>query len=152
LSYLTALYRPMRALSKLSYTVSRGTASAERVAEVLATDQRLPERPGATAPARFTGAVEFCAVTFRYRPDLPAGWRAVSVRIAPGERVGIVGPTGAGKSTFVGLIPRFYDPEAGAILLDGVDVRALPLAVVRAQVSVVLQEAILFHGTILDNI
>src|SRR5207244_3887637 len=78
--------------------------------------------------------------------------RNASFRIEPGERVGIVGPTGAGKSTLVSLVSRFYDPEEGAVLLDGVDARALTLASVRRQVSLVLQQPIIFSGSILDNI
>ena len=152
LSYLNSLYRPMRALSKLAYVISRGTASAERVAEVLEADHRLPERPQARSMARAQGGIEFRNVTFRYQADRDPVWRDVSVKIESGERVGIVGPTGAGKSTFVSLIPRFYDPDAGMVLIDGVDVRDLRLESVRRQASFVLQEPILFFGTILDNI
>jgi subfamily B ATP-binding cassette protein MsbA len=152
LSYLRSLYRPMRALSKLAYLVSRGTVSAERVHEVLTADERLPERSGAKRLERAEGAVELRDVGFRYGPDRDPVFRGVSLRVEPGEHIGLVGPTGAGKSTLVGLIPRFYDPWEGAVLLDGVDVRELELASLRAQVSFVLQDPILFFGTIMDNI
>jgi subfamily B ATP-binding cassette protein MsbA len=152
LSYVSSLYRPMRALSKLAYLVSRGTVSGERVLEVLNADHRLPERPGARKTSRVAGEVEFRCVTFRYAPGLEPVLRNVALRVEPGERIGVVGPSGAGKSTFVSLIPRFYDPEQGAVLVDGIDVRDLQLASLRAQVSLVLQEPILFFGSILDNI
>jgi subfamily B ATP-binding cassette protein MsbA len=152
LSYLRSLYRPMRALSKLAYLVSRGIVSAERVRDVLNADERLPERPGATRVKRAAGAIEFDRVTFAYEPGRAPVLQDLSVRVEAAERVGIVGPTGVGKSTFVSLIPRFYDPTAGRILLDGADLRELELASLRAQVSLVLQEPLLFYGSILDNI
>jgi ATP-binding cassette subfamily B protein len=152
LSYLTALYKPMRALSKLAYLVSRGTVSADRVLEVLNTQERVPERRGARKVSQLTGAVEFRDVSFRYDQDLEPVFSNLSVRVDPGQRIGIVGPSGAGKSTFVSLIPRFYDPQGGAVLVDASDVRELELRSLRAQVSIVLQEPILFYGSILDNI
>ena len=152
LTYLRSLYQPMRALSKLAYLVSRGTVSAERIVEVLNVDDRLIERHGARRLAHVDGRVELRDVTFRYSPDRAPVLRGVSIRVEPGERVGIVGPTGAGKSTFVSLIPRFYDPEHGSVCLDGVDVRDIELTSLRSQVGIVLQEPILFFGSILDNI
>jgi ATP-binding cassette, subfamily B, bacterial len=152
LFYLRQLYRPMRALSKMSYVVSRGTTSAARVEEILRVDERIPQREGAIHLDRATGAIDLVDVTFRYRPDLPPVLEHATVNIAPGERIGIVGRTGAGKSTIASLISRFYDPEAGAVLIDGVDVRDFELASLRQQVSIVLQEPVLFFGSILDNI
>lgn len=151
LAYLNSLYKPMRALSKLAYLVSRGTVSAERVLEALELDERVPERPNARTVA-LAGAVEFRDITFRYAPDRAPVLEHVSLRVEPGERIGVVGATGAGKSTFLSLVARFYDPEVGAVLVDGIDVRDLRLASLRSQVSLVLQEPVLFHGTILDNI
>jgi subfamily B ATP-binding cassette protein MsbA len=151
LAYLNSLYKPMRALSKLAYLVSRGVVSAERVLEALELDERVPERAGARA-VLLRGAVEFRDVTFRYLPDRAPVLEHVSLRVEAGERVGVVGATGAGKSTFLSLVSRFYDPESGAVLVDGIDVRDLRLSSLRSQVSLVLQEPILFHGSILDNI
>jgi subfamily B ATP-binding cassette protein MsbA len=151
-AYLKALYRPMRALSKLAYVVSRGTVSAERVVEVLQTDDRIHEKTGAKPAPKFAGVVEFRGVTFRHTTALPPVLRNVSFSVAAGERVGIVGRTGAGKSTLVSLISRFGDPEEGAVLIDGNDVRDFRLTSLRRQVSYVLQEPILFSGSILDNI
>jgi subfamily B ATP-binding cassette protein MsbA len=151
-AYLKALYKPMRALSKLAYVVSRGTVSAERVVEVLQTDDRIPEKAGAKPAPRFSGTVEFQSVTFRHTAELAPVLRDVSFSVAAGERVGIVGRTGAGKSTLVSLISRFGDPEEGAVMIDGNDVRDFRLASLRRQVSYVLQEPVLFSGSILDNI
>lgn len=152
LAYLNSLYKPMRALSRLAYTISQGTISAERVGEVLETDDRVPERPGSRAAPRFRGAIAFRGVTFRYGGSREPVLNDASFTIEPGERVGIVGPSGSGKSTLVSLIPRFFDPELGAIEIDGVDIREYRLASLRRQVSLVLQEPILFYGTILENI
>ena len=151
LAYLNSLYKPMRALSKLAYLVSRGTVSAERVLEALELDERVVEHPNSRA-ATLAGAVEFRDVTFRYVPGSSPILEHVSLRVEAGERIGIVGATGAGKSTFLSLVARFYDPESGEVLVDGIDVRDLKLTSLRSQVSLVLQEPVLFHGTILDNI
>jgi subfamily B ATP-binding cassette protein MsbA len=152
LSYIKALYRPMRALSKMTYVVSRGTTSAERVEEILKLEDRVPERTNAIAAPRFRGQIELKDVRFRYAPELEPVLTDASLRIEAGEHVGIVGRTGAGKSTLVSLIPRFYDPECGSILIDGLDVRDMELASLRRQVSLVLQDAVLFHGSVYDNI
>jgi ATP-binding cassette, subfamily B, bacterial len=151
LAYLSQLYRPMRNLSKLAWVVSRGQASADRLQDILSVDVRITERPGASVASTFKGAVELRSVSFEYRP----GERVlddVSVTAQPGEVVALVGATGAGKSTLVSLIPRFYDPLEGDVLIDGVDVRELTLASLRRQIALVLQDSILFHGTIYDNI
>ncbi|MDP9333418.1 MAG: ABC transporter ATP-binding protein/permease, partial [Actinomycetota bacterium] len=152
LSYLKSLYRPMRALSKMTYVVSRGTTSAERVQEILKLDERVPERLDARIAPRFVGRIELRSVTFRYTPDGQPVLEDATLSVEPGEHVGIVGRTGAGKSTLVSLIPRFYDPERGSVLIDGIDVRDLELSSLRRQVSLVLQEPVLFYGSILDNI
>jgi ATP-binding cassette, subfamily B, bacterial len=152
LAYLRALYRPMRALSKLAYVVSRGTTSAARVAEVLEADHRIAERPDARRISHLAGEVELRDVTFRYSRDGHPVLRHANLQVSPGERIGIMGRSGGGKSTLVSLIPRFYDPQEGAVLLDGTDVREFTLASLRNQVSLVLQEPILFYGSLLDNI
>jgi subfamily B ATP-binding cassette protein MsbA len=152
LSYLKALYRPMRALSKMTYVVSRGTTSAERVEDILKIEDRVPERPDAAPAPRFRGVIELRDVTFRYAPELDPVLVGASMRLEAGEHVGIVGRTGAGKSTLVSLIPRFYDPESGTVLIDGIDVRDMAIASVRQQVSLVLQDPVLFHGSVYDNI
>src|SRR5262249_28740029 len=97
------------------------------------------------------GEVEFRGVQFGYHPDQPV-LKEICFTVRPGERIGIVGSTGAGKSTLASLIPRFYDPVAGTVLLDGQDVRHYTLASLRRQVALVLQESLLFHGTMRENI
>ena len=152
LSYLKAMYRPMRALSKMTYVVSRGTTSAERVDEVLGIREQVPRHPDAVIAHRFEGRVELRDVTFRYSANLGTVLREASIVVEPGEHIGIVGRTGAGKSTLMSLIPRFYDPESGAVLIDGRDIREYELSSLRRQVSLVLQDPVLFYGSILENI
>ena len=152
LSYLKQLYKPMRALSKMTYVVSRGTTSAERVEQILAVEERIAQKDDAIITPPLQGRIELRDVTFRYQKDLDPVLENASLHIEPGERVGIVGRTGAGKSTLISLIPRFYDPERGAVFIDGNDVRDLDLASLRSQISLVLQEPVIFFGSILDNI
>jgi subfamily B ATP-binding cassette protein MsbA len=151
LAYLSQLYRPMRQLSKLATVITRGQASADRLHEILVTDVRVHERPDAVPAARLRGDVELRSIEFGYLPGQRVLHR-VSLHAAPGETVALAGPTGAGKSTLVSLIPRLHDPWAGGVLIDGVDVRTLTLASLRQQVALVLQDSILFYGTIYDNI
>jgi ABC-type multidrug transport system fused ATPase/permease subunit len=132
--------------------VSQGITSAERVDAILRTDERIPQASRPWVARRLRGHVELRSVTFRYTQDTDPVLSRSSLVVEPGERIGIVGQTGAGKSTVVSLIPRFYDPESGAVLVDGKDARDLKLAFLRSQVSLVLQEAFLFYGTIFDNI
>ena len=152
LFYLRQLYRPMRSLSKLTYVVSRGTTSAARVEEIISIDEHMPQREDALQIESVAGGIDLIDVTFRYRPELPFVLEHAYLHVEPGEKVGVIGRTGAGKSTLGGLIPRFYDPETGAVLIDGVDVRDLDLKALRKQVSIVLQEPVMFFGSILDNI
>ena len=150
-SYLSQLYKPMRNLSKLAWVVSRGQASAERIHEVISADERVVERPEAVPAPRLAGALGVRSVTFGYGPDEPV-LHDVSVEAASGETIALAGPTGAGKSTLVSLIPRLYDPWEGEVLLDGRDVREFTVSSLRQQVALVLQDSILFHGSIYDNI
>jgi ATP-binding cassette subfamily B protein len=152
LNYVKSLYRPMRALSKLAWVVSQGTASAERVHEIFMVEERIESNSHAQPAHKFAGAIELSDVTFRYLPGLPTILDHASLRIEAGERIGIVGLTGAGKSTLVSLVPRFYDPEGGSVLIDGIDVRDYELSSLRSQISVVLQEAVLFNTSISENI
>jgi ABC-type multidrug transport system fused ATPase/permease subunit len=150
LAYVGSLYRPIKSLAKLSYVVSRGNASAERIAAVLAEDPEVADRPGAQPLGRVRGRVVFDRVSFSYGrgPVIDD----LSLTIEPGEIVAIVGPTGAGKSTLASLLPRFHDPDAGSVTIDGVDVRDATLRSLRAQIALVLQDPVLLRGTILDNI
>jgi ATP-binding cassette, subfamily B, bacterial len=151
LTYLAQFYRPMRNLSKLASVVSRGQASADRVHEILSADVRVVERADAAPAPSLRGAVSVRSVTFGYEPSHPV-LHDLCVDLQPGETVALVGVSGAGKSTVASLVPRLYDPWAGEVLLDGLDVRGFTLASLRAQIALVLQDSILFRGSILDNI
>src|SRR5208282_3385956 len=118
---------------------------------ILSADDIVPERADATDPGQVKGAITFDHVAFSYDSDTEV-LRDVSFTIAPGQIVGVVGPTGCGKSTVLSLIPRFYDPTAGRVLIDGASVDTCKLAALRTQVGFVLQETVLFRGTIRDNI
>ena len=123
----------------------------ERVRGILDADIIIPEFPDALDPQAFRGEIEFDDVAFAYASDAPVLQR-VSFTIKPGQMAGIVGATGGGKSTIVSLIPRFYDPTAGTVKIDGVDIRQYKLQAMRNQIGYVLQETVLFRGTIRDNI
>jgi subfamily B ATP-binding cassette protein MsbA len=151
LAYNERLYQPVRQLAKLTTTISKGQAGADRVREVLAVEPALRDRPGARPLHRARGHVALHGVTFGYDPALPV-LHDVSITALPGQTIALAGPTGAGKSTVSALVARLYDPQAGAVLIDGHDVRDLTLASVRANVSLVPQEPVLLAGTILDNI
>lgn len=150
LAYLKALYDPMKELAKLTTVISRGQVSAERLLEILSTAPEIIDRPGARPAPALTGAVELRGVSFGYAGSEVL--HSINLRVEPGRMVAIAGPTGAGKSTLVSLIPRLYDVTQGAVLLDGTDIRDLQLATIRTQISMVLQDSILFRGTIYDNI
>jgi len=150
-AYVTNLYSPMKALARLSYVTSKATVGAERIADILGVRSEVTDRPGAREVSRFKGEIEFRDVSFEYQSG-QAVLSSVDLRIAPGERVAIVGATGAGKSTLISLIPRLYDPSSGAVLIDGEDVRNYSIQSLRAQISLVLQDSLLFSGTIRENI
>ena len=150
-AYVTNLYSPMKALSRLSSSFARAGVAAERIAEVMRVRSEVVEARGARAAPRFTGRIEFRDVSFEYT----AGQRVLShvnLLVEPGTTVAIVGATGAGKSTLVSLIPRLYDPAAGAVCIDGEDIRHHTVQSLRDQISLVLQDSLLFSGTIRENI
>jgi subfamily B ATP-binding cassette protein MsbA len=151
LSYLSKFFKPVQDLAKLSGTIAQATVGVERVRGILEIDMRIPERPDARDPGALRGAIEFDHVSFAYHPATPV-LRDVTFSVAAGQFVGIVGTTGGGKSTVVSLIPRFYDPSAGRVLVDGVDVRDYKLQRLRDQIGFVLQDTVLFRGTIRENI
>jgi ATP-binding cassette, subfamily B, bacterial len=151
LAYLASLYGPLEALMYAPSTTQGAAGSARRVLELLDTRRDVEDRPGATPVARLQGHVRLEEVTFGYDAGRPVLER-VSLEVAPGRMVAIVGPTGAGKSTLVSLVPRFYDPWSGRVTIDGLDVRDIELKSLRSQVAVVLQEPFLFPMSIADNI
>jgi len=151
IGYLGQLYEPLKTMSRKATGMQGYLASAERAFALLDEQPDVPERPHARAVTRATGAVEFRDVAFAYGPDRPV-LQDVSFAIAPGTRLGVVGATGAGKTTLISLLTRFYDPTAGQILLDGVDLRDYKLEDLRRQFAVVLQETVLFSASIAENI
>lgn len=151
MGYLTQLYGPLEELSKSVTTLQQSFASAERAFRILDQEPDVPERPDARPLERARGAIEFRDVAFTYGGDEPV-LRDVSFSVPAGARVGIAGRTGAGKTTLISLLTRFYDPTEGAILLDGVDLRDYRVADLRSQYAIVLQEPVLFSTTIGENI
>ena len=151
LLYMTMFAQPIEVIGQMARVMNRATSSAHRVFEVLDTE---PEVRDAPAPVRLDpvrGAVEFDQVTFGY-DGVKQVVKGVSFSVAPGEMIGLVGPSGGGKTTVTNLIARFYDASGGCVLVDGVDVRTLDTGHYRRQIGIVLQDPYLFHGAILDNI
>jgi ATP-binding cassette subfamily B protein len=151
MAYLAKLYDPLKALGKQLATKQRALASAERAFALLDEAPDVPERPDARPLAQVKGAVSFRNVCFGYGGG-PAVLRHVSFDVAAGTRVGVSGRTGAGKTTLVNLLTRFYDPDSGQVLLDGIDVRECRVADLRNQFAIVLQEPVLFSTSIEENI
>jgi ATP-binding cassette, subfamily B, bacterial len=149
--YLKKMYKPMQELSKMTDSFSKASVGYERIREVLATEREVKDLPGAHIAPRFKGEITFENVDFSYEADRPI-LKNVSFQIEPGQVAALVGPTGAGKSSIIGLIPRFYDPNSGTIKIDGVDVKAFTQKSLRQQISFVLQDTVLFHGPIWENI
>ena len=151
LTYLSKMYKPMRDLSKMTDTVSKAAVGFERIQEVIQIESRVRNLPGARPAPTVKGLIEFHNVSFSYGQDVDI-LKDVSFRIEPGQVAAIVGPSGTGKSTIVSLIPRFYDPQSGQVTIDGTDVRQYTLKSLRDQISFVLQDTLLFHATIWENI
>jgi subfamily B ATP-binding cassette protein MsbA len=151
LSYLTRFFKPVQDLAKMSGTIAQAAVGVERVRGILDISMSIPERPDARDPGRLAGAIEFDRVHFAYDPVHPV-LKGLSFSSAAGQFVGIVGTTGSGKSTVVSLIPRFYDPDVGRVLIDGGDVRDYKLRALRDRIGFVLQDTVLFRGTVRSNI
>ncbi len=155
MTFLAQLYGPIRSMARLSNRLYSASAGAERIIEFLDAEPAVRDRPGARALARADGHVELADVCFSYphaAPDAEPALSNVSLAVAPGQTVALVGPSGAGKSTVAKLLLRFYDPDAGALRLDGIPLDDLRLHDLRANVAVVLQETLVFDGTIRENI
>jgi ATP-binding cassette subfamily B protein len=150
-TYLTGMYKPMRNLAKLAGQFSKAAVSAERVAMILDAEPEIPDRSGAVAAIALRGDIEFCNVCFSYGSGRTV-LSDLSFRIDAGRRVALVGASGAGKSTIVSLILRLYDPSAGGIAIDGVDLRDYQRESLRREIGVVLQDAVLFGASIRENI
>ena len=151
LAYLARFFKPVEDLAKMSSAIAQTSVGLERIQAILDIETSIQERPGARDPRTFDGAITFDHVAFSYNPSVPV-LQDVSFVVARGQFVGIVGTTGSGKSTIVSLIPRFYDPTAGRILIDGIDTRDYTLRGLRGQIGFVLQDTVLFRGSIRENI
>ncbi len=151
LAYLQQFYQPIGSLVQVYNNLNRALASMARIFELLDEAPEVPEKEAALELGRVAGAVAFEHVSFRYATG-EVVLTDVSVSAAPGETVAIVGRSGAGKTSLVNLIPRFYDPYAGSVLIDGHDVRDVTLRSLRSNIGIVLQETFLFNGTVKDNI
>jgi ATP-binding cassette subfamily B protein len=150
--YLNRFFAPIQLLVQQYNTFQQGQASIVKLRSLFQTDPATPERPDAIELPRIEGEIRFENVDFAYSPGMAPVLTGVNLTIAPGETVAFVGKTGAGKSTMAKLITRFYDPTAGAVRIDGHDIRDVRIASLRRQLGVVPQEAFLFAGTLRDNI
>lgn len=151
ISYVTSMYKPVRSLARLSTRFSKGMVSAERIAEILAAEPEVKDRRGAILARGLRGRIEFRNVSFSYEDGKPA-LRDLSFTVSSGQRVALVGASGAGKSTIAGLLLRLYDPGAGHLLVDGVDVRDYQRESLRQQIGAVLQDSLITGATVRENI
>nr|MBO2485154.1 ABC transporter ATP-binding protein [Bacillota bacterium] len=149
--YQSMLYQPIMLLARMNEQVQMALASSERVADLLDEEPDVKEAKSPVTLGRVRGEIVFENVDFSYVPGVEV-LKGISFRVRPGESLALVGPTGVGKSTIASLIPRFYDPTGGRILIDGVDIRSVSLPSLRANISMVLQDTFLFNGTVLENI
>lgn len=151
LLYTTMFVHPIEVIGQMARVMNRATSSAHRVFEVLDTEPEVVDLAEPTKLEPVEGHVRFESVTFGY-DGVQLVLKGVDFEVQPGEMIGLVGPSGGGKTTIVNLIARFYDPSAGRVLVDGVDLRHLEVGHYRRQVGMVLQDPYLFHGSVLDNI
>lgn len=151
ISYLSGLYKPIRKLADLTSRISKAIVCGERILSILETEPEIKDSPDAVVAPHFRGEIVFDEVEFGYKPGEPV-LRNLSFTAKPGQTVALVGLSGAGKSTIINLLIRFYDPWKGRILIDGQDIRRYTLTSLREQVAMVLQESVLFNTTIQENI
>lgn len=149
--YLNRFFQPIRDLSQVYNLLQSAAVSAERIVEVLDQEPEVRDLPAALTLGRVQGEIRYEDVTFGYAPDRPV-LRGINLRALPGQTIALVGPTGAGKSTIVHLLARFYDPQAGRVLVDGRDLREATQHSWRSQLGIVLQDTFLFTGTVRENI
>lgn len=151
LIYVVNMANPLKRLSRVISTIQQALAAAERIFEVIDTKSEITDRPGAIALPAVQGYIQFHNVTFGYNAQTSVV-HEINISAKPGEVIALVGPSGAGKTTIVNLIPRFYDPLAGYISIDNYDIRDVTVASLREQIGIVPQETVLFNGSIGDNI
>jgi ATP-binding cassette subfamily B protein len=151
LAYVTMLYQPLEQLSYTAWALEGAAAGMQRVFEILDAEDSVPEMQNAKPMPRARGEIAFENVAFAYDPEHPI-LRGITLSIKPGQTVALVGGTGAGKTTLLSLVPRFYDPNSGRVLLDGTDVRSATKKSLRSNISIVLQDTLLLSGTVIENI
>ena len=151
LSYLGKFFAPVKDLAKMTGTLAQSSVAWERIQQILSTKPTITDKIDALDPKDIRGEIRFEGVDFSYLPGTPVLYD-INIGILPGQNIGICGPTGCGKSTLASMIPRFYDPDIGRIILDGHDIRDYKVDALRRQISFVLQDTMLFHGTVRDNI
>jgi len=149
--YLGPLYLPMQRFSELNVVMANALAALDRIFQIMDEQPDIRSRPDAMDLPSVQGRVEFEHVWFGYQPDRPV-LQDIHFAAEPGSRIALVGPSGSGKCTLVSLIPRFYDVQSGAVRIDGIDVRDIKVPSLRKAVGMVLQEPMLFSGTIRENI
>ncbi len=151
IQYLSKMYKPMQELSKMTDTYSKAAVGYERIQEILQTDNEVRDLKGAKPVRKLKGKIEFENVSFSYSPELPI-IENMSFCIEPGRVAAVVGPTGVGKTTIISLVSRFYDPIEGVVKIDGTDIRQFKQQSLREHISYVLQDNVLFHGPVWQNI
>src|SRR5206468_641377 len=151
LTYLKNSFKPIKGFAKYTGRLAKATASGERVLDLLDREPEVRDLPGAVPAPAFQGEVQFDNLSFEYESGHPV-LRDICLDIQPGSHVALVGPSGKGKSTLVSLILRLYDPVQGGVVIDGRDIREYTLESLRAQISVVMQDTILFAASVRDNV
>ena len=152
LNYLFLTIFPLVMLGMVIARLAAARVSAQRVGEIFSLSPQVKEKKNVLTFEKIKGEIIFDKVEFRYQKEAPTVLRQINLKIKPGERVAILGATGAGKSTLIYLVPRFYDPTAGRVLIDGVDLRQVSLSSLRSQIGVCFQQPLLFSGTVEENI
>jgi len=150
LLYVTSFYQPIMQLNRLNESLQQALAASDRYFEVLDTEPDIHDAPDAVELESVEGYITYDNVSFNY-DEVPV-LKHINLEIKPGEMVALVGPTGVGKTTMANLIPRFYDPNEGRILVDGIDIRTVKISSLRRHISMVLQDVFLFNGTVAENI
>lgn len=150
-NYLWRFYGPVESLTRINDTIVRASASAQRIFEILDTEADIKDAPNATSLGRIDGRIELSDVHFSYDENVGV-LSGVNLVAEPGQLIGLVGPSGAGKTTIINLICRFYDPDSGSISVDGSELQGVELHSLRSQIGMVLQDPFLFNGTIRENI
>jgi subfamily B ATP-binding cassette protein MsbA len=151
LAYLNKFFNPVKDLAKMTVNIAQATVALERIQHILEADMIIPQKTGARDPGKLKGDIVFEHVSFAYKPVVTV-LKDINLTIKQGQRIGICGPTGGGKSTIASLIPRLYDPTSGRVLIDGADVTDYTIAGLRSEIGFVLQDTMLFFGSIQNNI